>query len=66
MKVKIISDGTVHGTKVVDEKTGEMLQNVVDIIWSAGMPYAEARAVVTLLRVPVELKTDVSLIGEEE
>lgn len=33
MKLKIISDGTSAGTKVVNAETGEELKNVVRIQW---------------------------------
>ena len=35
MKLKIISDGTMSGTKVVDEKTGEILEGVRYVKWNA-------------------------------
>ena len=34
MKLKIISDGTIKGTKVVDQDTGEELIGVTSIEWS--------------------------------
>ena len=34
MKIKIISDGTVQGTKVIDKDTGAELEGVVSIEWS--------------------------------
>lgn len=33
MKLKFVSDGTQEGTRVVDNKTGEMLENVQGIVY---------------------------------
>lgn len=33
MRIKIISDGTIWGTKVIDDKTGEIIENVRRISW---------------------------------
>lgn len=33
MKLKIISDGTHRGTKVVNSETGEMVHGVVAVSW---------------------------------
>ena len=37
MELKIISDGTSDGTKVVDWKTGEVLEGVTNVEWSIGV-----------------------------
>lgn len=34
MKVKIVSDGTRAGTKVVNAETGELIQNVTAIVYT--------------------------------
>ena len=31
MKVKVISDGTSHGTSVIDKETGEALEGIMNI-----------------------------------
>lgn len=56
MKVKIISDGTAMGTKVIDPKSGEMLEGVIGVDWSCGLGANEATATITLVQVPVELR----------
>jgi hypothetical protein len=33
MKIKIISDGTVVGTKIVNAETGELIENVISVDW---------------------------------
>lgn len=52
MKLKIISDGTNKGTKVVDE-IGDMVENVQSVQWqiSAGML---SRATIEILAIPIE------------
>lgn len=43
MKLKIISDGTGRGTKVVDAETGEELKYVTEIVWRIeALGYASA------------------------
>ena len=34
MELKIISDGTSAGTKVMDRRTGEVLEGVISVEWS--------------------------------
>jgi hypothetical protein len=55
MKLKIISDGTCRGTKVVNSETGEMLEGVKDINWkiSAG---SFSSTIITLGKTKTELK----------
>ena len=31
MKLKVVSDGTMQGTRIVDEATGEAIENVVSV-----------------------------------
>lgn len=35
MKVKIVSDGTLHNPKVVNIETGEAIEDVTRIFWEA-------------------------------
>lgn len=37
MKVKIVSDGTPKGTKVVDIETGEVIENITRIFWEVSL-----------------------------
>jgi hypothetical protein len=59
MRVKIVSDGTVDGTRVVDAETGELMRGVMGIQWIA-TPGSEAGvyAVLTLRNVEVDLETE--------
>jgi hypothetical protein len=61
MKVKLISDGTFIGTKVVDAETGELVEGVAGIEWCL-TNYAEP-AVLTLhfIDMPVELSGEAQL-----
>lgn len=36
MKIKIVSDGSVTGTKVVDADSGELIENVTQVAWQHG------------------------------
>jgi len=53
MKLKIISDGTVHGTKVLDEN-GDMLAGVVGILWECDKDMDMGKATITVIDVPIE------------
>jgi len=53
MRLKIVSDGTAVGTRVMDD-AGRELENVISLDWSI-MPGRAATAVITLKEVPVEL-----------
>jgi hypothetical protein len=54
MKIKIISDGTSAGTKIVDQDTGEFLNNAVSVTWRISV-HGTAVATVTLRDVPVDV-----------
>lgn len=58
MKLNIISDGTTLGTIIQDEN-GNKIDNVVKIIWEADANNAPfSRAILTLVNVPVNTKTE--------
>lgn len=66
MKIKIISDGTQAGTKVINEETGEPLKYVTEVVWrlsaeSDGL----AEVSLTMVDVPVELQGDAQVLLEE-
>lgn len=66
MKIKIVSDGTVHGSKVMDAETGEMLSGVQSVEWSvkAGEEHF-ARATLTVIDVPVEIECEAQVQHEK-
>ena len=55
MKIKIVSDGTSVGTKIVDVETGKAITNVSAITWHAEANEVETEATLVLSNVPVEL-----------
>ncbi len=64
MKLKIISDGTNEGTKLVDEDSGELVPLVQKLTWEAKADgFHLTKVTIELLNVPVEIvaKADVDL-----
>lgn len=57
MKLRIVSDGTVEGTRVVDER-GRRVQNVMAVNWTIGLG-GIGTAVIAIKDVPVDLKSNV-------
>jgi hypothetical protein len=57
MKLKIVSDGTVHGTKVLDEH-GNMLVGVVSINWEVDKDSDFGKATIGVIDVPLECVGD--------
>ena len=61
MKVKIISDGTSIGTRIVNAETGEPIEGCRAAHWICDMDeYQVATAILEFINVPVEI------IGELE
>lgn len=65
MRLKIVSDGTPVGTKVIDTETGEVLEGVVAIKWSVQshhekgeVPYHDVRCWLEIEGTPVEVEAD--------
>src|SRR5574338_1681284 len=63
MKLKIISDGTNNGTKLIDEETGQMVHGISKLTWEADAKKLVAKVTVELTNVPIEAtcKADVKL-----
>lgn len=59
MRIKIISDGTAVGTRVVDRDTGEQLRNVIGIRWRIADYDDRAIAQIEFSNVEVELEAEV-------
>jgi len=55
--VKIVSNGTAQGTKIVDINTGKELQGVVSVRWGVDAKNQLGICSVDLVNVPVDLKT---------
>ena len=60
MKIKIVSNGTSYGTKVVDSDTGEHLPNVAKITWTIEAK-GLARCTLELIKVPVEVEAEADM-----
>jgi hypothetical protein len=54
MKLKIISDGTYLGTKVVNAATGEAIENVTSIRWDVDWRNGIAEAAIEFRFIGVE------------
>lgn len=54
MKLKVISDGTAQGTKVVNEATGEELENVFAVQWGIDGRTQQAVATIAVMQVKME------------
>jgi len=59
MQVKIISDGTLTGTKVVNAQTHEKLEHITSLTWHLDVVSHLATAVVVFQYVPVELSAEI-------
>lgn len=59
MEIKIISDGTVNGTRVINKETGEKLKNIESIQWNI-----DAKDKMIARATLIFIKTEVELIGE--
>jgi hypothetical protein len=64
MKLKIISDGTNAGTKLIDEDTGKMVHLIQKLSWEANAKEPFAKVTVELINIPVEItsKAEVELL----
>lgn len=60
MRIKIISDGTPHGTCVVDADTGAIVRGVTHVSWDSGSPGDVPTARVEFIKVPVEIIADLN------
>jgi hypothetical protein len=55
MKLKIVSDGTNSGTRLIDEDTGEMVHKIQKLTWSTDVENWIATTTIELVDVPVEI-----------
>lgn len=55
MKIKIINDGCVGNTHVVNAETGEEIKGVRFVSWSIGVDTGAAAALLEFVAVPVEV-----------
>jgi hypothetical protein len=64
MKLKIISDGTNAGTKLIDEDSGEMIHLIQKLTWECNAKDHSTKVNIELLNIPVEIvsKAEVDLL----
>jgi hypothetical protein len=62
-KIKITSDGTTFGTKVIDVESGDMIEGVVRVRWSMTMDGARTEAEVGIEGIPVEIEAAIEVPG---
>lgn len=55
--IKIVSDGTVHGTKIIHAETGELLAGVIAVEWRIEVGAEFPVAWISVREVPVEIIT---------
>lgn len=58
MRVKIVSDGTPTGTRLVDAETGKTIRGVRKITWGSGYPGDVPTATVEFISVPIEVTAE--------
>lgn len=58
MKIKIISDGASHNTKVINAETGEMITGITYIQWTCDASEVIAKVFMEISDVAVELVGD--------
>lgn len=61
MKLKIVSDGTSWGTKVVNADTGESVDGVASIDWSISANAHEVATIFEVVRVAVEITGEAAI-----
>ena len=59
MKIKIVSDGTGPGTKVVDAETGELVEMVQSAKWSISGPDELAVTEIVVAGVEVDVEGEI-------
>ena len=60
--LKIISDGTAAGTRLIDEDSGEMIHLVQSIFWKATSDDFLTKTSIKILNVPVEIITKATIL----
>jgi hypothetical protein len=62
MKLKLISDGTNAGTKLIDEDTGQMIHGIAKLTWEADCKdLSVTKTTVEFFNVPVEIISPVKV-----
>jgi hypothetical protein len=64
MNIKIVSDGTWYGTKIIDSDTGETINNVIKVEWSLSVEKKIADCVLTLIDESFEYVGNTEIIND--
>lgn len=64
-KVKIVSNGFVGGTKVIDAESGEEISGVQSITWDIDIETGIAQCTLIAIGWPVELESDAEILEEK-
>lgn len=65
MKLKIISDGTNSGTKLINQETGESVELVQEIQWFLDVNEVYSLATIKLAKIPVEIVSEATIYQEK-
>jgi len=65
VRIKIISDGTAPGTRVVDAGTGEPIDGITAISWKVDVNHL-AEATLTFIKVPVEAEGETAIADQTD
>lgn len=66
MQVKIISDGTVDGTRIIDARTGAMIGRVQSVDIHIGIGEPLARATIKLMKPECEVVAEAKVIRKKK
>lgn len=59
MKIRLVSDGTLEGTKVYSIDSGEILENVAFVSWAISAKDNVPYAIIRVKEVPAQLVAEV-------
>ena len=62
MKIKIVSDGTIGGTKITDEETGSLVGRVTKIVWEAEIGQIP-KCTLEMFGLPIDIKAQIEKIS---
>lgn len=64
MKLKLISDGTLDGTKIVNAETNEIVSNVVNATWEINESFL-AKLTITIVNPEIEIQSNFNFKTKE-
>ena len=64
--IRITSDGTRGGSRVVDAETGEEIQGVTKVTWTLDAPSGSpARAIIEVIGVEIDAAAEVAIVDDD-